>query len=146
MLNKIEQDLKDSLKNHDKFKLSVLRMLKSALQSEKINKKCELTDEDIIVVIKRQIKQRVSSKEEYLTYNREDLANSLEQEIEILKAYLPEELSEDDIDRIIDEIFEIEKFESVKDMGKAMKIATEKFAMRADMGLVSKKIKNKLSK
>lgn len=146
MLEQITNDLKEAMKSQDKFKLSVLRMLKSALQAEAINQKHDLTDDEVISVIKKQVKVRNASKEEYLTYNRQDLADSLAKEIEILSVYLPEELPEEEIDKIIDSVFEHVKPTSMKDMGTIMKEVTPLLGARADMSKVSKKIKDKLSK
>lgn len=146
MFDQINNDLKEAMKSQDKFKLSVLRMLKSNLQAAKIENKGELSDDQAIAVIKKQAKVRESSKEEYLSYNRQDLAENLEKEIAVLKEYLPEELSDDEIDRIIDEVFEQEKPESIKDMGRIIKSVASIVGVRADMSQVSKKIKDKLTK
>ena len=145
MLDKIKTDLVSSMKEQDKFKTSVLRMLKSALQAEEINKKDALTDDEIIAVIKRQVKVRNASLEEYKIYNRMDLAESLSNEINILKAYLPEELSSEELNKIIDEQFEIVKPESIKDMGKVIKAVSNVVGARADMSVVSKIVKDKLN-
>lgn len=145
MYNQIENDLITAMKAADKFKVSVLRMLKSNLQAEKINKKCDLTEAEVISVIKKQVKVRRASKEEYLKYNRQDLADSLEQEIAILKKYLPEELTKEELDAIIDEVFATVKPQSIKDMKKVMQVITPLVSSRADMGDVSKKIKEKLA-
>lgn len=145
MLDKIKNDLVSSMKEQDKFKTSVLRMLKSALQAEEINKKDVLTDDEIINVIKRQVKVRNASLEEYKSYNRLDLASDLENEIEILKTYLPEELSSEELNKIIDEQFEIIKPESIKDMGKVIKAVSNVVGARADMSVVSKIVKDKLN-
>ena len=142
MLDKIKNDLVSSMKEQDKFKTSVLRMLKSALQAEEINKKDVLTDDEIINVIKRQVKVRNASLEEYKSYNRLDLASDLENEIEILKTYLPEELSSEELNKIIDEQFEIIKPESIKDMGKVIKAVSNVVGARADMSVVSKIVKD----
>ena len=146
MFDQINNDLKEAMKSQDKFKLSVLRMLKSNLQAAKIENKGELSDDQAIAVIKKQVKVRESSKEEYLSYNHQDLAENLEKEIAVLKEYLPEELSDDEIDRIIDEVFEQEKPESIKDMGRIIKSVASIVGVRADMSQVSKKIKDKLTK
>jgi gatB/yqeY domain protein len=146
LFDQINNDLKEAMKSQDKFKLSVLRMLKSNLQAAKIENKGELSDDQAIAVIKKQVKVRESSKEEYLSYNRQDLAENLEKEIAVLKEYLPEELSDDEIDRIIDEVFEQEKPESIKDMGRIIKSVASIVGVRADMSQVSKKIKDKLTK
>ena len=146
MFDQINNDLKEAMKSQDKFKLSVLRMLKSNLQAAKIENKGELSDDQAKKKKKKQVKVRESSKEEYLSYNRQDLAENLEKEIAVLKEYLPEELSDDEIDRIIDEVFEQEKPESIKDMGRIIKSVASIVGVRADMSQVSKKIKDKLTK
>ena len=145
MLEQINNELKEAMKSGDKFKLSVLRMLKASLQTEQINKKGELTDDDILAVIKKQVKVRTASRDEYLSYKREDLASDLDKEIEILKAYLPEELSEEEIDKIISDVFLEVKPESMKDMGLIMKKLTPMIGSRADMSEVSKKVREKLA-
>lgn len=146
MLEQINNELKQAMKTGDKFKLSVLRMLKSSLQAEQINKKGDLTEEEIIAVIKKQVKVRTASRDEYATYNRQDLVDNLNKEIEILKVYLPAELSEEEITKIIEDVFAEVKPTSIKDMGMIMKKITPLIGARADMGEVSKKIKEKLTK
>lgn len=145
MLDKIKSDLVASMKEQDKFKTSVLRMLKSALQAEEINKKSTLTDDEVIAIIKRQVKVRNASLEEYKSYNRMDLADDLSKEIEILKAYLPEELSSDELSNIIDEQFNLLNPTSIKDMGRVIKAVSNIVGARADMSEVSKIVKDKLN-
>ncbi|MBQ8193185.1 MAG: GatB/YqeY domain-containing protein [Bacilli bacterium] len=138
-------DMTAAMKSQEKFTLSVLRMLKSALQLEKINKKHDLTDEEVIAVIKKQVKMRKDSLEEYTKYGKTDEIDNLTKEIEVLSKYLPEELSEEAINKILDEVFDEIKPESIKDMGKVMKAAGEKFAGRADMTTVSALVRQKLN-
>ena len=146
MIEKINDDLKIAMKEKDAFKLSVLRMLKSALQMEQIAKKHELGDSEIASVIKKQVKLRKDSIEEYKKYGKDESVKSLEQEIAILDAYLPEEMSEAQIVEVIDAIIAEVKPTSMKDMGKVMKSINEKLAnANADMSLVSKLVKDKLS-
>ncbi len=143
---KINDDLKNAMKEKDAFKLSVLRMLKSALQLEKIAKKHELDDNEIITVIKKQVKLRKDSILEYKKYNKEESVKDLEKEIEILSVYLPEEMSIEEINTLIDEVFKVVCPSSIKDMGNIMKIVNEKIAGKnADMALISKTVKEKLS-
>ena len=141
---RIANDMKEAMKSQDKFKLSVLRMLKSALQLEAISLKKELDDNEVITVIKRGVKQRNDSITEYQKYNKEEEINSLKKEVEILKEYLPQELSEDEINKKIDEVFAKENPMSMKDMGKIMKILTLEIGTVADMGLVSNLVKERL--
>ncbi len=144
MFEKITKDLTEAMKNKDSFKLSVLRMLKSSLKNEEINKKAPLTDEEVLAVIKKQVKMRKDSKEEYISYNREDLASSLEEEIKILSAYLPAELSEEELNLIIDNVIAELKPEGIKQMGMVIKAVGEKCGVSADMKVVSTLVREKL--
>lgn len=146
MNNKIAEDLKEAMKSGDKFKLSVLRMLKSALllEAKAVSKDHELTDEEVIKVIKKQVKTRKDSITEYQKYNKLDEVESLEKEVEILNVYLPEEMSEAEIVKVIEEVFEVAKPTSMKDMGLIMKELNARIT-NADMSLVSKLVKEKLS-
>lgn len=144
MQEKIIKNMTQAMKEQNKFVLSVLRMLKSALQLEKISKNHDLSDEEVINVIKKQVKTRKDSIVEYEKYERQDEVTKLKQEIEVLSAYLPAELSEAEIDKALDKIFAEIKPASIKDMGKVMKEATARIGTVADMSLVSKKVKAKL--
>ncbi len=144
MNEKIANDLKEAMKSGDKFKLSVLRMLKSALQLEKINQREDLTDDKIMAVIKKQVKIRKDSMEEFQKYNKNDEVTKLEKEIAILNTYLPAEMSEEEIIKVIDEVFNIVNPTSMKDMGKVMKELNAKIT-NADMSLVSKLVKERLN-
>ena len=144
MVEQINKDLKEAMKTQDKFALSVLRMLKSALQLEKISLKRELLDQDVLMVIKKNVKQRKDSIAEYEKYGKTEEMENLEKEIQILQKYLPEELTEEQIDAKILEVFESVNPTSMKDMGPIMKTLTEQIGTVADMSLVSKKVKEKL--
>ena len=144
MFEKISNDLVTAMKEKDTFKLSVLRMLKSALKNEEINKKSALTDDEVLAVIKKQVKTRKDSKAEYESYNRLDLADGLEKEIKILSEYLPEELSEMEINKIIEDTINEIKPDGMKGMGLVIKSISAKYGARVDMGLVSKLVKEKL--
>lgn len=145
MFEKITKDLLDAMKSKDAFKLSVLRMLKSALKNEEINKKSPLTDDEVLTVIKKQVKTRKDSMNEYISYNRLDLAESLKGEIEILNAYLPEELSEEELNKIVDDTITELNVDSIKGMGLVIKTISCKYAARCDMGKVSALVKEKLT-
>ena len=143
--DRIYQDIVAAMKAKDKDKLSVLRMLKGSLQLENINKGKELTDDVVIDVISREIKQRKESIAEFTKGGREDLANETAKEIDILKAYLPEQLSEEEIEKIIDQVFATVAPTSAKDMGKVMKEVTRLVKGKADMSHVSGLIKGRLN-
>lgn len=142
--SKIQSDTLMAMKNSDKFKVSVLRMLKSAIQAEKINAKNELTDENIIAIIKKQVKQRTDSIPEYEKYNRPDMVATLKQEIKILEEYLPKQLSEEETKEAVKKIMSNYPDATIKDMGKIMKEASSSLGSVADMSEVSKLIRNSL--
>ena len=144
MNERILNDLKDAMKAQDKFKLSVLRMLKSALQMEAINNKTELTDDNVIKVIKKQVKLRKDSISEYQKCGKMDTVEDLNNEIAILEEYLPEEMSIEEVKKCIDEVFAELNPSSIKDMGSVMKRLDEKIT-NADMKEVSRLVKEKLS-
>lgn len=145
MYEKINEDLKNAMKEKDTFKLSVLRMLKSALQLEQIAKKHELDDNEIAAVLKKQVKVRKDSLEEYKKYDKAELVESLEKEIAILDAYLPEEMSESEITKVVEVVIDEVKPTSMKDMGIVMKKVNEQLiGKNADMSLVSKLVKEKI--
>ena len=133
------------MKDKDKFKLSVIRMIKASIDKERIDKKIEITDEVVIDVLAKELKTREESKLEFSKVGRTDLVEDLDKEIEIIKEYLPEPLTEEEIDKIITETFKETGASSIKDMGKVMKLVTPKVKGRCDMKDVSSKIKEKLS-
>ncbi len=141
----INNDIVNYMKAKDSFKLGVLRMVKGAIQLEKINNGRELNDELFIDVVVKQIKERNESIEEFKRGNRQDLVDKTQAEIDILNTYLPEQLSEEEVDKTIEEIFTEVKPTSQKDMGAIMKEATAKLKGKADMKMVSTKIKDKLA-
>lgn len=143
MFDKINTDLHTCMKEQDKFSLSVLRMLKSALQLESINKKSNLNDEEVIMVIKKQVKMRMDSIVEFEKFNKTEEIATLQQEIALLKKYLPEEMSETEVDAKIEEAFSKVNPTSMKDMGTIMK-ELQSISSRTDMSVVSKKVKDKI--
>ena len=145
MRERILNDLVQAMKNKDKETLSVLRMVKGAIQLEEINKKQQLNDEDVISVLSKQIKTRKESIVEFERAGRNDLVNQTQGEIEILSKYMPEQLSEEEVLKVIDEAFDTLKPEKPSDMGKLMGFLTPKLKGKADMSFVSKTIKEKLA-
>ena len=141
----ISNDITQALKIGDKFTLSVLRMFKSALQQGKTNQRDIPVDEEVVQMLRKQIKLRDSSKEEYLKYDRKDLATDLAKEIEILQSYLPKELSIEEVNQMLDKVFMEVKPQSIKDMGSIMKLMTEAIAGRYDMAKISSIVKERLS-
>ena len=145
MYEKINEDLKVAMKEKDTFKLSVLRMLKSALQLEQISKNHELDDNEVSAVLKKQVKIRKDSLEEYEKYGKTDSVKQLEDEIEILSNYLPEELDAKSVEALVDEAINEVNPSSMKEMGLVMKKINELLVGKnADMSLVSKLVKEKI--
>jgi uncharacterized protein YqeY len=144
-IDDMQKEILTAMKEKDTLKLNVLKMVKGAIQLEKINNGRELNDELFIDVVVKQIKERNESIEEFKRGNRQDLVDKTQAEIDILNTYLPEQLSEEEVDKTIEEIFALVKPTSQKDMGAIMKEATAKLKGKADMKMVSTKIKDKLA-
>ena len=141
---RINNDLKEAMKNKDSFRLGVIRMVKGAMQLEKPNPREELTDDDVIKVISKQIKMRKEAIREFGVAGREDLVLQNKKEIDVLNTYMPEQLSMEELNEIIDKVFEEVKPISVKDMGTIMKTLSPLVKGKADMSLVNQIIKERL--
>ena len=145
MFDKIQSDYIAAFKAKETIKKDVLGLLKGAILNAKIDKKDDLTDEEIINLVEKQIKLRKDSKEEYIKANKMDVVEQLDQEISVLMEYMPEQLSIEEINKIIDDAFDVVKPTSQKEMGLIMKEVTPKLKGKADMKEVSNIIKDKLS-
>lgn len=145
MVEKLKVDMIEAMKNKEKERLTVIRMVKAAMDQEHIDRKREINDELLIDVVNKQIKMRRDSIAEFEKGNRVDLIEKTQSEIAMLEVYLPEQLSDEEVVAVIDEIFEEVKPESQKDMGKVMKEATAKLKGKTDMKKVSEIIKIRLS-
>jgi len=144
---KIFNDYKEAMKNRDTLKSSALSFLRASLINVAIEKKKKnLDDSDCIAVIKKQIKQRQDSIEQFQKGNRQDLADKETKELEFLKSYLPPELPVEEIRKIIEEAVVLTAAQDMKDMGKVMKEVTAKIVGRADSRLVSDLVRERLSK
>lgn len=144
MREKILNDLKEAMKAQDKEKLTVIRMVKGAIQMEELNVKHELTDDEVISIIAKQIKTRKESIVEFEKGNRADLIQQTESEIQILEEYMPEQLSIEEVSEIIGKVFDEVNPTGIKDMGKLMGKLNPLLKGKADMGLVSSIVKDKL--
>ncbi len=145
MLEKLQADMISSMKNGDKERLIVIRGVKGEIKKQEIDKKIEATDELAIEVVSHQIKLLKDSIVEFEKGNRQDLIDKANFEISVLKEYLPEPLTEEEVDKIIDDAISNNNATSMKDMGTVMKEVKPQVSGRFDMGLVSSKIKSKLS-
>lgn len=144
----ISKDMIEAMKSKDKDTLSTLRLLKSAIDLYLVNNKLErnnASDEVVIDVVSKQVKTHKESIEEFRRGNREDLIANLEREINLLSKYLPEQLSEEEIMKEIDRVFDEIKPSSKQDMGRVMKELTPIFKGKADMKVVTSIVQNKLN-
>ena len=142
---KINNDMINYMKSKDSFSLGVIRMVKGAMQLEKINLKRDLNDDEVIGIVAKQIKMRNDSIEEFTKANRMDLVEQYKKEIEILNNYMPKQLSIDEVNEIIDAAFDNIKPTSSRDMGLIMREVSPKLKGRTDMGMVNSIIKEKLA-
>ncbi len=145
MIEQLQSDMITAMKNKEKEKLIVIRTVKAAIDLEHINTKREKNDELAMDVINKQIKMRREANVEFAKANRDDLVIKNEEEINILLNYLPEQLSNEKVNEIINNIFLEVNPSSNKDMGKIMGLATAKLKGVANMKEVSNIIKEKLS-
>lgn len=144
-LQKIESDLKTAMKAKDAAKLSVLRMLKSALKNQQIEQKSEISESDFITTLSRLVKQRHESIAQYQKANRQDLADKEQSEIEILQAYLPQPLSEDELKNLIQKTIADVGAEGPQDMGKVMSGLKEETQGRVDGKVLASQVRAALS-
>lgn len=141
---KLLQDFKEAMKEKNELKKNTIMMVRAAvLQIEKDTQK-EVQDEQIIEIMAKEVKKRKESLADYEKSGREDLILQINNEIEIIKAYLPEELSEDEIRKIVEEAIKETGAETIKDMGKVMGAAKSKAAGRADNKVINDIVKELL--
>lgn len=145
LYEQITDKMKSAMREKDKDTLSTIRLLKSAIDLNKINNKLsEITDDLVIEVASKQVKTHKESIEEFKQAGRNDLVEGLEKEIKIISEYLPEQLTKEELEKEIEKIFEIVKPEGKKDMGKIMKEANTILKGKADFKMVSEIVNNKL--
>jgi uncharacterized protein YqeY len=132
LTEKVRADMTAAMKAQEKERLSTIRMLQSALKNEQINAGHELSDEEAMAVIRKAVKQRQDSIEQYTNAGRAELADKERSEMDLLKTYLPAELSEEELEAGVREIIASTGAQSKKDLGKVMKEATARYRGRAD--------------
>ena len=141
----ISAALKDAMRARDEVKMTTLRLVLTAIKKREKEARSLLEDQEVISVITSQIKQRRESIEQYRKAGREDLAQTEENELQILQGYMPEQVSEEEISNVLDEIIAEVGAVSMKDMGKVMKAAMAKLAGKAEGGAINAMVKAKLS-
>ncbi|MDD4831709.1 MAG: GatB/YqeY domain-containing protein [Bacilli bacterium] len=145
MNEKIKQDLILAMKSKEEIKLATLRLLKGAVQIEEKKIMKPLDDNQIIDIISKQIKLRKESIEEFKKANRLDAIETLNKEIEVLLSYLPEQISNEELEQIIDDSIKEVNAISSKDFGNVMKVLMPKIKSKADTKLASEILKSKLN-
>lgn len=144
MIEQLDKDMIEAMKNKEKERLTVIRMVKASLKQEQIDHKKEINDELLIDVVNKQVKMRKDSIDEFKKGNRQDLIDKTQSEIDILMNYLPEQLSKEETETIIEEIFDELKPSGPKDMGNIMQAANSRLKGKTDMKMVSTIIREKL--
>lgn len=140
----ILDDIKAAMKAGEKEKLGVLRMLSAAIKQREVDERIDMDDTQTLAVVEKLIKQRRESIKQYTDAGREELAAKEAAEIEILEPYLPEQLSEAELDALIDKAIQSTGASEMRDMGKVMGQLKPELQGRADMGAVSAKVKARL--
>ena len=147
--NKIDEDYKQSIKNKDQQKVDTLRLIRSAIKDKDISTRTSenkegINDAEILSLLINLIKQRKDSIEQFQKAKRDDLIKNEQSEIEIINEYLPQQKTQEETEKIINEIIISKNLESIKDMGKLMSFIKNDYAGEVDMGLVGKIAKSKL--
>ncbi len=134
---RLQNDLKTAMKEKDKFKRDVVRFVMSAIKQIEVDERKELSDADIEAILVKQIKQRNDSIEQFREGGREDLVEKNERELEILRSYLPEPMSEDEVRAVLSEIIVETGAQGMKDMGRVMGEAKKRIGSRAEGKLIN---------
>ena len=154
LLDSIKKDLKIAMKAKETLKISTLRMITSSIKNIEINNRTSpkdessnesLSDNEIIQLLTKMIKQRKESAEIYKESDRSDLEKKENDEIEIIEKYMPSQINDDEIDKLINEIIDETGSSNIKDMGKVMTILKEKYSGQMDFGKASLIVKEKLN-
>ena len=140
----IQDDMKTAMKAGDKDRLKVVRLILAGIKQIEVDERKELEESEVLGLLNKMVKQRRDSVSQFLDGGRQDLADIEKQEISVLETYLPQQLSDEELDSLVDEVIADTGAESIRDMGKVMGQIKTKAAGRADMGAVGGKVKAKL--
>ncbi|MGD2073425.1 MAG: GatB/YqeY domain-containing protein [Gammaproteobacteria bacterium] len=141
----LQQDMKNSMRGGDKRRLGAIRLIMAAIKQREVDERVDLDDAGVTAVLDKMAKQRRESIEQYRKAGRDDLVEQESFELEVLKSYLPEQLSDTEIDAMVQEVIQATGASSVRDMGKVMGQLKPRLQGRADMAAVSARIKARLS-
>lgn len=142
---RLQDAVKDAMRARDKERLGVVRLVMAAIKQREVDERIELNDEQVLAVLDKMLKQRRESIAQYESAGRQELADKEAYEISVIQEYMPEQLSDADIDSLIKEAISTTGAASMKDMGKLMGVLQSQLKGRADMSAVSAKIKAQLS-
>lgn len=141
----ISEDMKSFMRAKDTARLGAVRLLQAAIKQKEIDDQVELKDEDILSVIQKMLKQRKDSIEAYQKASRDDLIAQEELEVEVLNKYMPDQLSDDEVNEIVTTVIQEMNVSEMKDMGKVVGALKSKLSGKADMANVSKIVRSKLA-
>ena len=144
LVNRLDSEIIEAMKEKNTVKLNTLRGVKAAMKQANIDKKIEISDELLIDVVSKEIKTRNESIKEFEKGGRDDLVSKTKEEISYIETYLPEQLSDDELNEIIDKVFSEVNPTGMSDMGKVMGMVTPLVKGKADMGKVSAIIRERL--
>ena len=145
LIGQITDDVKSAMKAGEKDRLKVLRLITAAIKQVEVDERRELDDADVLGILNKMVKQRRDSITQFEQGNRQDLADIEKSEIEIIDTYLPEQLSDDELDQLVDDAIAATGAEGIRDMGKVMGMVKAKAEGRADMSAVGAKVKARLN-
>ena len=141
----ISEDMKTFMRAKDTARLGAVSLLHASIKQKEVDERIELSDDQVLTVIQKMLKQRKDSIEAYQKANRQDLIDQEQLEIDVLTKYMPEPLTDGEVRTIIDEVIAEVNATDMKDMGKVVGVLKSKIAGRADMGQVSKTVREKLT-
>ncbi|WP_417542294.1 GatB/YqeY domain-containing protein [Methylophaga thalassica] len=141
----IQDSIKDAMRAKDKERLAVLRQISAAIKQVEVDNRVDLSDDDIVVILTKMIKQRREALEQYENASRADLADIEKAELVVIEEFMPEQLSEEEIAQAIQSAIDEAGASSIKDMGAVMNVLRPKIQGRADMAAVSGQVKSVLS-
>ena len=145
LLTQIQAQVKDAMKAGDRLKLSTLRMLVAAIKQKEIDTRTELSDDEVISIIEKQVQQRLESAEQYKSAGRDELFEKESQEAEILTTYLPEKMSEEEVAEMIEKIMSDMGEVTMKEMGNLMATLKNQAGSKIDMKLASQMVRDKIA-
>jgi uncharacterized protein YqeY len=144
--DRIQDDMKSAMRARDKERLAVIRLILAAIKQREVDERITLTDTQVINVLERMLKQRRESITQYQAASRDDLAAKEAFEVSVIQTYMPEALNDAEIDSIINSAIAATGAHSIRDMGKVMALIKDQVQGRADMAVISARIKARLSR